>query len=188
MSKRKLVKFVADINASDEKQVEHQFNIAFVLTAIRDLKLYEHGDYANFSDLVASELYFSPDTAYRMISLHTSYTRLRYKKEEFLLLMRQFGWRKLERALAGATRKMGHRAIKNWHGAQDENNKQFNMHVHDKKLTARIEAALSRFGMEETDNGRRTNLTNAFIALLDDYERLTKVAEDKEDSKLKAVA
>lgn len=188
MSKRKLVKFVADINASDEQQVEHQFNIAFVLTAIKDLELYKHGDYRSLADMVRQELYFSPATATKMVALHNSYTRFKYEREEFLILMRQFGWRKLEKALSASNRKMSHRMIERWHAEKDDNNKQFNMHIHDKKLTARIESTLARFGMDTNENGTRLNMTNAFIALLDDYERLREIDPMRGKKKFKEAA
>lgn len=168
---------LSKIHAADQKQVVAQFDIANLLTAILDHKLFEQDGYDNFRQMIHMELDFSPATAMRYVNLYNSYTRLRYSKEEFLKHMRTFGWSHLRRALEHADTKMGHRAIKKHIDDHMSKTVMYFGSAISPQDEARINSALSRFGMETNKSGHRSGVTTAMLALIEDYERLTKVRD-----------
>ena len=177
MTKRDLNKFLAQIRDSDQRQVEAQFDIANVLTAIKDHELFRFGGYESFKMMVQAEVDFTPSCAMDYVSLHTQYSKYSYNKTEFLKLMKQFGWRRVNEALRESKKHMGYRAMNAWMKARDvDSSRQFNFNVPDKQTVAKLESILTRFGMEVPGQGRRSHMTEAFIAMMEDYERLQKNA------------
>ena len=175
MTKPTFASFIKQITDADTKQVVCQFQIANVLTAIRDHKLYREAGYNNFAMMVRGELDFAPSTASRYIRLYEQYVNLKYKEDEFKLRMQQFGWSRLEKLLSGATKKMGYRALKN---AEDVYNntargRQFHFELDD-KMAATFEQYLTQHGMTTSKGGGRTNVTTSLQSLVSDYDRLKK--------------
>ena len=190
MTNSDLTKVLKQVRQADRNQVDAQFQIANILTAIKDHKLYELGGYDNFQMMVRGELDFAPSCAIKYVSLHNSFTKFKYTKTEYLKLMQQFGWRRVEEALSKSTKKMGHRAIKSFMDAKHlGSSQQFNFNVTDKKVAAKLESRLAKFGLEVMQSGQRSHLTTSFLALLEDYDRLVESTEHTTGKrKLKAVS
>ena len=165
--------FLNKIRAADERQVKAQLDIASLLAAIKEHKLYDTGDYGSFTEMVKKELPFSIYTANSYVKLYQSYERLGYTKPEFLKILQAHDWRIVWEALENSKSKLGIRAIQNYLDKKNQKPKQqFNFHLPDEQQCLRLETLLSRFGLEVTEGGSRSHMTDALIALLDDYERL----------------
>ena len=174
------------IRQADIKQVECQLNIAKLLTIIRDHELYLDAGYTNFALCVRGEFEFAPSTACTYCAFYAHYTRLGYKPEEMHRLMQQFSWRRVLMVIKDETKIAKHRRIKSVLAEIDNNApEQFNILLQDTKDRARFEQLLSRFGMEESRSGRRTEMSSSFVKFLDYHEALEK---GKKKGKLSAVA
>ncbi len=173
LTKKGFESFLNKIRKADETQVNAQFEIAGILSAIREHKLYETGEYNSFGAMVKKELTFSLYTADCYCRLHNRYMKFGYNQPEFLKLMQAFEWRVVEKCLRDADKKMGMRAMQNWVNAKNqEPNRQYNFHIEDDDEALRLETLLARFGLETSEAGTRTHMTTALLALLKDYERL----------------
>ena len=177
-SKLSLATLLASIAEYDLKQVEAQYNIANMLTAIRDHNLYKELDYETFPQMCEGELEFGYRTASNYVQFYANLERLKYTKEEALQLMQRYTWRALSKVLTGEDKKIGTRAIKNRIDNREPDQYQnVAFQLADKRAVARLDSLLSRHGCQLTTEGRRINSTSALLALLDDYERLTKVKD-----------
>ena len=146
--------FIKQIIAADVKQVECQFQIANLLTAIRDHKLYKDAGYDNFQMMVRGEFDFSTSTATRYVNLYESYEYLGYKEAEFTRLMTQFGWSRLQKFLSNSEEKLGYRALKKMNDAYNNTarGRQFHFELDD-DTAATFEQYLTQFGMTTNKGG-----------------------------------
>ena len=167
--------FIKQIIAADVKQVECQFQIANLLTAIRDHKLFREAGYDNFHMMVRGEFDFSTATASRYCSLYESYEHFGYKEAEFTRLMTQFGWSRLQKFLATSDKKLGYRALKQMNDAYNnvKRGRQFHFEF-DEKTAATFEQYLTQFGMETSKGGNKSGVTTSMQTLINDYDRLKK--------------
>lgn len=166
---------------ADTAQSSAQLDIANMLTAIRDHKLYQQDGYDSFSMMVQCELDFSPATAARYCSLYNSFTRLRYSRDEFLKHMRTFGWGTLEKVLRGVTKKLGHRALKSRVAEERQASRTYTLTVTSKSDIETINHALQNFGFDAYNDAYRHGLTASVIRLIEDYQRLK--GEEKRDAR-----
>lgn len=160
---------LALIREQDNQQVEAQFEIARLLSAIKRYKLYKP-HYDTFAMLVQCELDFAPSTADRYAALYQGFMTYRYSRAELLKLMRQLGWRRVTYCLVKNKKKMGYRAMKKF--LEEEvfsQDRQFNFNMRSDQSAKKLEKALTSFGLEFDKSGRRQHLTEALEALLDDY-------------------
>lgn len=172
LTKTYIQQAINTIRAADKAQVEAQFEIANLLAAIKEHKLYENMQYSSFDSLVVSELDFAVNAAHGYVKLYCIFTSLQYSKEAYLKLMQQFGWRRLNKALQHSPRKLGYRAIKaRLQEMDDAKPSQFNLLLTKESDVKRLENLLKEHGLR-TSEGRRSGLTTSMIALIDDYEQL----------------
>lgn len=170
-----LRKQLEEIATLDRRKVDSQYQIANLLTAIRDHKLWELDGHRSFAHMVSSELEFAPSTAGKYCKFYELVTRLGYKREETLKLMQRFGRNRLMQVLEGSGKKLSIRAIETrLKSGEHERSQLFHFNLSDEKVAAGITQTLSQFGLTTHKSGMRVNLTSAFVALVEDHKRLTK--------------
>jgi len=183
-------KTVAEIAALDKTKVECQYQIANLLTAIRDHKMHELGGYDSFAMMVAGELEMHPSTANKYIGFFNTVTRLGYSKDETLKLMQRFGRNRIYGVLCNSEKKLSVRALaKRIHDGDQSRDKQFHFQIPEDRAAAIASNVLSQYGMVVTKSGQRTNMSTAFLKLVEEHERMKKqLAKASGKTKLASVA
>ena len=190
MSKLNVKALLKRIRDNDRTQVENQYEIANILTAIKDHKLYEQLGYATFPLMCRGELSFGPGQAQKYVNFYQHATRLRYKKQELLTIMQTHSWMRLREIFTQSDTKPSMRTISRLMREEESDHCQMGFNIPDNRERARISAALAHYGMEVTKSGRRINMSTALVALVDAAEGRTKtrVKANKARPKLKAVS
>ena len=172
--KIKINEVLGTIRAADVSQVESQLEIARLLTAIKQYKLF-HPTYESFDKMVKQELDFSIHAANKYVSLYTYFLSLGYGREELLKIMRQVGWRVVQYCLSRNKKKMGYRAMLNF---VDKNPRsapnQININVSSDIARQRFYKVLQQHGMLVDNKGQRKNVNMAFESMLNDYVQMQK--------------
>ena len=172
--KIKINEVLGTIRAADVTQVESQLEIARLLTAIKQYKLY-HPTFKSFEDMVKQELDFPVNAAIKYVSLYTHFLSLGYGREELLKLMRQVGWRVVQYCLARNKKKMGYRAMLNFVERNPRSApNQININVSSDIARQRFYKVLQQHGMLVDNKGQRKNVNVAFESMLADYVQLQK--------------
>lgn len=163
--------YIQLINRLDLQKNENLYIIAKTLTSLHDLKMHEAMGYDSFNAMVRAELSFSHSLARRYVTLFNLFTAYRYTKRQATTLLCEHSVKDLIEALTNAGHKLESGAI-NTH-LSSTTIRYLGLYISESD-NRRIEKALSRHGMIHSAHGRRTNLTNAMLALIEDYESLLK--------------
>lgn len=182
--------FLTEIRRSDMQQVEAQLNIARILGGIYAYKLFLPV-YNKFDDMARDQLDFPLSHANSYRKMYTQYTELKYSRAEFLKLMKQFGWRRVHKALQGATKKMGSRAMQMQllKMEDSERYRQYHLEMKSDEEARIMNEALLDFGMEYDENRNRFfGVSGACLAMAKDHVNKKRAASKRKTGKSKLQA
>lgn len=148
--------------ALDDQTSRAYYEMGQILSAVEHGKLWDILGYSSFTDMIESELSFTPSTAYKYLHTYRGFRRLGYNKSDALSLINQFSFTRMAEYLPQAKRKCGTRAIATSLSEIYDDKHQFNVTL-NKREYAFVESVLLAYGAIRMPSGRGGGIACAFL-------------------------
>ena len=148
----------------DHSTVEAYYDMGSIISSIQHGALFKEVGYSSMTELVESELTYTPSTAFKYGGMYRHFRRLKYTKVEAVDLLQEFGLTHMCDILPKMNDKVGIRAIRNRIDALDDH--QINFTLNSKELE-KAHKALKQLGAMQSDNGRWLNSSEAFMEMVE---------------------
>lgn len=162
-------KLLNELLTIQRAQAKDHYETANILLTLREGNMHTLFERDSWREFLHKDVKLPRTTGERYVSLARALRRLRYNKTEAISQIEAVGWAGLTVVLQRSDKKLSNRvAMKQYRSFHDETETMVMTLTPDDAL--RAERVLEELGLEKSKNGRRQNLSEVFMSIVEQYE------------------
>lgn len=152
-------------------QAESVYRQGELLTEVKDERMHQVMGYSRLKDFVEQELDMTYSSVQTIINIYTRSIELQYTSEDTVQMIQEHGITNLSRVLNSMNKKVQAPTVAKKVAVVQQSQRQLTISYMTKTEEAQALRALRAFGLEENQNGRRSNIKEAFMAMFEEVNK-----------------